>query len=615
METKENSPDKKIDSFIDKFVSGVLNVIYSKEKRIERWLFILIFVGFILRLIAALNTGVLADDMLYASGSAGIMDSKILSTHSNPPLFFYLTDFAYKIFGYTTFASRFWSLIFGTLLIPLVFLITKKFFNKQIALCSAFFVTFSNFLVRMTYTEQSLTALFFIMFGVYFGLEYMDKRKISYLILSGLLFGLGSLTKYNAPFFMASFLLFAIYLLKLNKENIFTKTNFKHLLIFVLIILLVSLPFLAFNYLLYQDKGIVDVYFSRVIQLESTQKLYGGLGGQDTSFFQNIFSPERYANFKAPFKSDLILSLFFLLGFYLLVKKKENKPLAFLILFFSIPFVMQSAGSFLTKHFVFLYFLMAVPAGFALNYILIKIPKKEIRMALLVSIALILILCLGIQYNTPRAYFSESGTSIVKDTIAEKVRTNDLILIDPRIYTARSMWLATPNHYLNLMQFRDFYVYNQNLSSQYLQPTKVYIIECSSDDCGWGVEQISSINQSTEEFLDNIRNQSELITIAEPKYSYFDKLFNKPSADQENYRVYSITIDLNSQLVAQTDLINEFYFTPYLYGNLENYTFNYDLQGGGSWLLDKLAHFILLLSRILAILIPFLIFYLISVIS
>jgi 4-amino-4-deoxy-L-arabinose transferase-like glycosyltransferase len=604
---------KNKNSILERLISGSLSIIYSKEKKIERWLILLTIFGFLLRLTASLNLGVLADDMLYTSGSSGIMSSNILSTHSNPPLFFYLTDLAYKIFGHTTFASRFWSLIFGTLLIPLIFLITKKFFNKQIALCAAFFVTFSNLLVRMSYTEQSLTALFFIMFGVYFGLEYLEKQKIKFIILSAILFGLGCLTKYSAPFFIVSFLIFFIYNFKNNKEKVFSKKNIKVLLLFILLILIICLPFITFNYLLFKDKGIVDVYFSRVIQLQSTQNLYSSLGGQDTSFFQNIFSLERYTNISAPFKSDILLSLFFLVGIYLLIKKKENRALAFLIIFLAIPFIMQSAGSFLTKHFAFMYFLMAIPAGLVLNSLLIRIQNKKIRYTFLIIIAIFLVLLLSIQYNTPRAYFSESGTSIIKSAINHNINSNDIILLDPRIYTARSMWLASPYHFLNLLQFEEFYQYNQNLSQQYLKPTKVYIVECSSDDCGWGVEQIKDINQSTEELLDSIKNNSELITIAEPKYSSLDKLFNYYSADQEQYRLYSMTLNLNPNLIVQTDSINNFYFTPYMYKNMKGYLFNYSTLNNFDLLIDKIAHIILKLSIVLAVLSVLLILYLLIV--
>ena len=147
MEEKDKKRSK-----IDVIISNLIKLVYSKEKKVERYLLSLTLIGFILRLIAALNLDVLADDMVHVSQSAGILGTKILSTHSNPPLFYYLTDLAFKIFGYTTLASRFFPLVFGTLLIPLSYLMAYKIFkNKNIGLLSAFFVTFSSFLIRNTF--------------------------------------------------------------------------------------------------------------------------------------------------------------------------------------------------------------------------------------------------------------------------------------------------------------------------------------------------------------------------------------------------------------------------------------------------------------------------------
>ena len=250
MEEKDKKRSK-----IDAIVSNLIRLIYSKEKRIERYVFSLTIIGFILRLFAALNLDVLADDMVHVSQSAGILGAKILSTHSNPPLFYYLTDLAFKIFGYTTLASRFWPLIFGTLLIPLVYLMSIKLFkNKNIGLLSAFFVTFSSFLIRNTFGEASLIVIFFSFVGVYFGLIYLEEKTYTSIILSGIFFGLGVLTKYNAPFFLLGFLVYSLVFFKLKKETIFTKKNIYSFNILLIIVFLFSLPFITLNYLLYKDK-------------------------------------------------------------------------------------------------------------------------------------------------------------------------------------------------------------------------------------------------------------------------------------------------------------------------------------------------------------------------
>jgi len=584
----------------DKLLSNALSIIYSPEKKFVRYVLLLTLIGFVLRLIAALNLDAFADDMIYASQSAGIFDAKILSTHSNPPLFFYLTDLIYGILGYSTFASRFWPLIAGTMLIPLSFLITQKFFNEKIALFAAFLVTFSSFLVRMTFNEQSLVVLFFVFFGVYSGIRYLENKSLKWLLFSGIGFGLGLLTKYSAPFFILAFLVFAYFKEKEKKEAIFSKKHIKHLLIFLLIIFLFALPILAFNYFIYQEKGIVDVYFSRVINVEKAQQLYGSLAGQETSFFQNLLNPNYYSGYKVLYKNDLLISLFGLLGLGLLVKRKEKIPLKFILLFLIIPFILQSGGSALQKHFAFLPFIFAIPAAYGLNEFINKTSKKTVKIIMLSLITLIMIMGLGSSYGTPSNYLSKSGTASLKSFINNNVGVNDLVILDSRIYTSESFWLVTPNNFLLLQQFPEFYNYNQNLSNKV--DTKVYVVECVIDDCGWGwVQSNQEFNKSSEDLLDVLKQNTKLeSSIKENKYGGNEIVGSKEEI--EEFRIYSINIPLNQDLVKQTKQIQNFYFVPYLYKNLDNYVFNYDVYGVDR-IVNKLSLYIIYISMILAILI------------
>src|SRR3989344_2068508 len=365
---------KNSDILIDK----IIDFWYTPKYRTIFLLSFLTLVGFFFRLLAALHLDVLADDMLYASQSTGILSAKILSTHSNPPLFFYLTDVAYSILGYTTLASRFWPLIFGTLLIPLSFILSRKFFNERTALLISLFVAFSNFLIKMTFTEQTLVVLFFSIFAIFCGLEYWDNQNKIWIMFSGILFGLAFLTKYSAPFFLLSFLIFTPFYAKSKSKKLLTKEAIGAYFLLACIILLFSLPFISFNYFLYKDKQIVDVYFSRVIHVEKAQELYQNLAGQDASFFQNLENPQSYMNFTLPFKTDLVLSLFALLGIFLCIRRKEYLSLKFVIISILTIFIFQSAGSTLQKHFAFMLFFLSMPAGYALDEVLRKAKSKKI---------------------------------------------------------------------------------------------------------------------------------------------------------------------------------------------------------------------------------------------
>src|SRR3989344_5999067 len=248
---------KKKDGLIDKLISKSVDFILSKENKIWKMLLIMLIAGFILRFIAALNLDVLADDLGHASQSAGIISSLALSTHSNPPLFYCLTDLSFLTLGYTTLASRFFPLIFGTLIILLSFLITN------------------------TFSEASLAIFFFSFLGIYLGLLFLKTEKLLFIMLSGMAFGVGTLAKYNAPFFALAFVCYSAIFFKSKKKPIFSKNNTKAIMLFGIIIILFSVPFLAFNYFLYKEKGITDVYFSRIIKTEKSQQLYAGLAGQE----------------------------------------------------------------------------------------------------------------------------------------------------------------------------------------------------------------------------------------------------------------------------------------------------------------------------------------------
>ncbi len=553
-------------SFLDKVLNNFINFIYSPSKKYERILIFLVIIGFILRLAAALNLDVLADDMVYASQSAGILDAKVLSTHSNPPLFFYLTDIAYQIFGYTTFASRFWPLIYGTMLIIIVFLIGKFFFDEKTGLAAAFFATFSNFLVRMTFTEAALIVFFFCFLGAYFGLIYLKKRELKWLVLSGVVFGLGLLTKYNTPFFIMSFLVYSAYFIKSKKEIVFSKNNIKNLFIFISILFLFALPFLSFNYLLYKDKGIVDVYFSRIINLEKTQELYGGLAGQGNSFFDNLLNIKNYGNYSLLYHTDIVILIFSLFGIFLWIKDKRKHELVFFIIFLVIPFVLQSAGSPLQKHFSFMIILFSLPAGYSINFIFEKISSWKMIFLIAILLSAFLIYNLNIAYGTPQNYFSKSPTSQLKSWINSNVEENSLIVFDSRIYPARSIWAATPKNFLLLDQFFSFYEINQNISSEKI-PTKIHIVECAIDDCGLGwVKDNSEFNISSENVLNVLKNNSNLEEIIYLK--------QKNEGKEEIYRLYNINIPIHPSLLEQTKLIQQFYFTPYLYKNMNNYIFS-----------------------------------------
>ena len=75
----------------------------------------------------------------------------------------------------------------------------------------------------------------------------------------------------------------------------------------------------------------------------------------------------------------------------------------------------------------------------------------------------------------------------------------------------------------------------------------------------------------------------------------------------EKYKVYSLVTELNPSLVEQTDRINSFYYAPYLYKNLNEYVYNYEVSG--FWgLLNQFSLWVIYFAVLIAIVSFFLVF-------
>ncbi len=114
-----------------------------------------------------------------------------------PPLFMWLMSLAYQVFGVNNFASRFWSAVFGSLSLVLVFYLGKKLYNLHVGFISAIVLgTFTTFYAFARHAMTDIPFVFFILASIYF-LLLSEKTESTnrYAALSGVLFGLAFLTK------------------------------------------------------------------------------------------------------------------------------------------------------------------------------------------------------------------------------------------------------------------------------------------------------------------------------------------------------------------------------------------------------------------------------------
>ena len=123
------------------YLDNVLDFIFTKNN--VKYLVILFLIGFILRAIVASNLAPNADEMLHAPHAINFINSGKLQIMDQDPIWFFLTDLSYKIFGINMFAARFLAVLFGALSILILYSIIKMLYNKKLAIISSIILTFS----------------------------------------------------------------------------------------------------------------------------------------------------------------------------------------------------------------------------------------------------------------------------------------------------------------------------------------------------------------------------------------------------------------------------------------------------------------------------------------
>jgi len=114
-----------------------------------------------------------------------------------PPLSMWVISLSYQVFGVNNFASRFFSAVFGTLSLVLVFYLGKTLYNRYVGFMSALVLgTFTTFYVFARLAMTDIPLVFFILGSFYFFvLSEKTEKPYRYAALSGLFFGLALMTK------------------------------------------------------------------------------------------------------------------------------------------------------------------------------------------------------------------------------------------------------------------------------------------------------------------------------------------------------------------------------------------------------------------------------------
>lgn len=113
-----------------------------------------------------------------------------------PPLHYFFMMAAYKMFGTTEFAARFFSAIMGLLTVLVMYQYTKRLFNAFAAFCAALVLVCStHFLFEFRLSVPDPYLIFFITLGLFSAFTWLQENNRTQLYIAAAALGLATLAK------------------------------------------------------------------------------------------------------------------------------------------------------------------------------------------------------------------------------------------------------------------------------------------------------------------------------------------------------------------------------------------------------------------------------------
>ena len=573
---------------------SILDIIldfFFYEDKTKIWLILALILAFFLRFWAAATIQPFADDLVYGTHAINWLSSGATSNQNQSPLWFALADIFYKLFGVTLITGRLTSIIFGSLTILITFLIANLIFDKKIAIISACLLAISAFHIKHPVMEMDMTFAFFALLATYFFLEKLKKEnKIS--ILAFLFLGLAILSKSipitTIPGFILAFIIFYFH----NKENrrtLIGKQNQKNILLGILILLLLLLPLISYNYLLYKEKGLTDVMFARFFNIGMEN--FASIQATLPSFsFERFFNGLNTTIFSFFLKFDPIIFLLSIIGFFISLKKKYPYNVM-LISIFIFTYIFLTGTSVLSNHYVFMTPIYAIFAAIPLNWL-----SKKIKFKCIIPIILLFILIVNL-YSISDSIFSRSPTGQLRNFANSQIDDSSLAIMDSRIYIGLTSWTMNDKHYIDASLMPTIIEEMKNLKTDNI-PINTFFIECAVDNCG-GVNVNQQLNESMEQLIAKFNQPVKVIYSGggdgNPLTPYF--------------KVYQTTISQKPQVLSLVDQTHMFFFYPVRWALKDQICDSYTPKGILDNSIDLTAHLILYLAILISLLTPFFLIY------
>lgn len=567
------------------------------------YLVIILIIALVLRLIAAHHTHVSTDEMIYSIIPFNIISSGQLGTIEQSPLFFYLTDLGYRFFsGITAISVRFFSVIFGSLAVLVVYLFSREiWYDKKAGLLAGLLFALSGYTL-LNNTEMDMIAFFFSLLSMLFFIYYLKRNTNRHFYFSVVFLILAVLVKNIVLLFFPAYAL--IFLIYFKNKNYFdhqklTKKITKILLVGIILSLILISPILIYNYFTYQELGTTDYYFSQMLGIGETVHL--GLEGKPWEL-QKVFSIFKLM-FLTFLKTDTFILFGGLLGIFLFFRKNDkhnnlvaSRSAVYLLILstvFLFGYLMGQTGS--SSHYLWIPLVLSIFAGGCWVRIAEKFKslfkfKSKFFIFLIIFIAVLISIFIMQDLVNSR---KESITLSLRDYVHENIPDDAVVVIDPRIYRGIHAWVFNDKHYLDGTNFASLVQQLTDLDG-IIKEVPVFYVECVEGTyCGWKPEDFERIYDAGEEISLFFKERTELV---------------KEIRAGHNFNVYQGSLELPTGAYEVIDKSHQFWFYPVGWKYPEQAVDYYETEGFGK-VIEKIGFILLWLNVILALLtIPFVLY-------
>jgi hypothetical protein len=591
-------------------------------------LLIIFILAFILRIIAANNTHVSSDEMVYSVISLNIISANKLGTIIQHPVYSYLADIGYNLSGgITAISTRLPAIVWGSLAIFIIFLLSMQLFDRKAGIISALLFSVSGYAITHNY-EPDMVSFFFVAFSILFLIRSFKKGHHN-LYYSSIFLAISVLVKPITLTLIPAYLYFIIVNRKKGKEslNFEIKKNvhsekkigwgvsknkwlkshklsenqkiFRFFIIAVIIFIMAISPVIIYNYFAYQDNHVTDIlFYSNGIGDESevNKKNYVGLENESWKI-SKLFETLKELS-KKNFVLDSMLLIFGLVGIYVSFKNEKNKSVLILLIL-SCLFLVGYVGGITSSdsHFIWITVVLSIFAGKGVLMVYGKLKNnKKLKFKLKFIFFALLILNTYFFMNNILESRNTSTTLILRDYVQENIPNDAIIILDPRIYDGINAWVFNDKHYMNGAFFFQFLIDLEQFGEIPEKEFEIYYLECVEGNyCGWKPEDYENSYEYGKFITNEMKNILNFVTEIKSEH---------------NFRVYSGKMSLPYETIKVIDRNKKLWMYSIGWKHIEDNIDNYETKGFGT-LVNGFGYLMLYLNIFIALISIPLIFYLV----